>query len=247
VEACARHEYQRGAGSGAVCHVGLPDVMDCSVGRRVACVCGCCAEVRVRVRVSVGGGWVCVRVCLCLCACACKALQGRAASGDTTQHLAGSGQAMTAVQVWAGSMTMALPWAFALAGWLGGRVGAELGKKREAERSAMEQQRIQADARRARRAWIGALAAAVRDEVQVGSGLVLSCGWWRRLRAAATAPRQGRARQSKAKQGKARREWAVGPSSGGRCEMKGACLTCHDASRRHAGGGHVIVGEGEGG
>jgi hypothetical protein len=66
VEACARHEYQRGAGSGAVCHVGLPDVMDCSVGRRVACVCGCCAEVgvrvRVRVRVPVGG------VCVCACA-----------------------------------------------------------------------------------------------------------------------------------------------------------------------------------
>jgi hypothetical protein len=53
------------------------------------------------------------------------------------------------------------------------------------------------------------------------------------------------ARQGKAKQGKARREWAVGRSGGGRCEMKGACLTCHNASRRHAGRGHVIVGEGE--
>jgi hypothetical protein len=162
--------------------------------RKCVCVCVCL--------------WV---VCGCVCACACvlvlarpcKALQGRAASGDTTQHLAGSGQAMTAVQVWAGSITTTLLLAFALAGWLGGRVGAELGKKREAERSAMEQQRIQADARRARRAWIGALAAAVRDEVQVGSGLVLSCGWWRRLRAAATAPRQGKARQSKARQGRA--------------------------------------------
>jgi hypothetical protein len=154
-----------------------------------ACACAC-----------VCGWWVgvCVRVPVCLC------LQGLArACGErrTTQHLAGSGQAMTADQVWAGSITITLPLAFALAGWLGGRVGAELGKKREAERSAMEQQRIQADARRARRAWIGALAAAVRDEVQVGSGLVLSCGWWRRLRAAATAPRQGKARQSKARQG----------------------------------------------
>jgi hypothetical protein len=54
------------------------------------------------------------------------------------------------------------------------------------------------------------------------------------------------ARQGKAKQGKARREWVVGRCSGRQCEMKGACLTCHDASRRHAGGGHVIVGEGEG-
>jgi hypothetical protein len=80
---------------------------------------------------------------------------------------------MTADQVWAGSVTTTLLLAFAPAGWLGGRVGAELGKKREAERSAMEQQRIQADARRARRAWIGALAAVVRDEVQVGFGLVL--------------------------------------------------------------------------
>jgi hypothetical protein len=75
VEACARHEYQRGAGSGAVCHVSLPDVMDCSVGRRVACV-----EVGVRVRVPVGGVCVCVRVPVCLC------LQGLARACGERRH-----------------------------------------------------------------------------------------------------------------------------------------------------------------
>jgi hypothetical protein len=136
---------------------------------------------------------VCVRVCVCACVCArvpvCLCLQGLARTCQGVRRAATRRRnvwrvvgraviaAMTAVQVWAGSITITLPLAFTLAGYLGtwvaGCLGAELGRReREAERSAMEQQRIQADARRARRAWIGALAAVVRDEVQVGSVLV---------------------------------------------------------------------------
>lgn len=60
----------------------------------------------------------------------------------------------------------------------------------------MEQQRGQADARRARRAWIEALAAVERDEVKVVGGFY---------------QHKGKARQGQARQGKARRqrEWAT--------------------------------------
>ena len=51
----------------------------------------------------------------------------------------------------------------------------------------MEQQRGQADARRARRAWIEALAAVERDEVKVVGGFYQHKGKARRQREWATA------------------------------------------------------------
>jgi hypothetical protein len=80
-----------------------------------------------------------------VCACAgvlvlarpCKGVRRAATRRHNIWRVVGRAVmgAMTAVQVWAGSIAMTLALAFALAGWLGDRVGAELGRK-EKQREA---------------------------------------------------------------------------------------------------------------